>query len=1150
MKEHMAYLYIDTKKALSALCAIFAVGISTCVAATDIEQKPLLVADPLPPNIMFVLDDSGSMFRDDMPDEIGCSSAYSDNSRVIHYSYTGGYSTGNLLTDNERCESPDYNEIYYDPSVTYEAPVDENGDSLGDSNFYNAWINGFERNYTKNLSQWVQEETWEYQVYYDWGRERRGWYCDTIPVDNVCPNGSRRYDDDRDRDWRYWEYEDWVSVTEWRPFRYFVYDETNSSCSGPWDDDCYDAVYVDLNESDELQNVANWYSYYRTRLLIAKSGASLAFNDISPSYRLGWGSINKPGTINQNVRKYQNGRNDFYEWIDDIWSGYNYGTPLRRALGDIGEYYKTSHPYLIDPDTSDSGELSCRQNFTILMTDGYWNGDSASHSEARDENDNEDGPVITGAGGVSYQYTPVHPFRYDQSNNLADIAMYYWKNDLRPGDNNNQRNDVPASQRNPAFWQHMVTIGIGLGVIGAIEKDEAFDAIDTATEIDWSKGSSDEEKIDDLLHASVNSRGNFFSAKNPAQFTSGLKELLADIASRIGAGTSLSASAAELVAGTTLYNATYRSGDWSGALIAFNIDETSGEATSIKWSANFPLPANRKVFTHRVQGSNLDAVRLTSASNMDSDMQSALTAAVSVSNNAEHITSYLLGDRSREQNKPGGVFRNRPNGILGDIVHSSPIFVGKPDESLYKFSGWAERTSHVTFANSNSNRTPVIYVGANDGMLHAFSDATGSELFAFMPRAVVMNGIGSIADPDYDHRYFLDGALAVQDVYMHPNWKTVLVGTTGRAGSNSNDQVGKAIYALDVTSPDTFNEDNVMWEISHNAIGQITTKPVLAKLEDGHWYAILGNGYNSALGKPALIKIRLSTGAITVMEVNGSAGGGLAGPLVWDSDQDGTFDTAYAGDLEGRVWSFDLNGNNTPTVVYQAKDASGKAQPITATVTGSTDSNNKTWIFFGTGRYFNQTDMSNRDVQSWYGIRPEDTDSSTTRSNLKERTITSQGDISGYTGRIVSESVAGDMAGKLGWFMDLKVVGGTSEGERIVNPSLIRGDVLLGSTLIPIADACNPGGDGFVMAVDPFTGARLNRIYFDFNNDGLFDSQDKLNGASPSGLSVGRIPSAGIFISDNLFFNTDSGLQENIATNPGAGAGETERMSWREVVDE
>jgi len=224
MKEHMAYLYIDTKKALSALCAIFAVGISTCVAATDIEQKPLLVADQLPPNIMFVLDDSGSMFRDDMPDEIGCSSAYSDNSRVIHYSYTGGYSTGNLLTDNERCESPDYNEIYYDPSVTYEAPVDENGDSLGDSNFYNAWINGFERNYTKNLSQWVQEETWEYQVYYDWGRERRGWYCDTIPVDNVCPNGSRRYDDDRDRDWRYWEYEDWVSVTEWRPFRYFVYD--------------------------------------------------------------------------------------------------------------------------------------------------------------------------------------------------------------------------------------------------------------------------------------------------------------------------------------------------------------------------------------------------------------------------------------------------------------------------------------------------------------------------------------------------------------------------------------------------------------------------------------------------------------------------------------------------------------------------------------------------------------------------------------------------------------------------------------------------------------------------------------------------------------------------------------------------------------
>jgi type IV pilus assembly protein PilY1 len=512
--------------------------------------------------------------------------------------------------------------------------------------------------------------------------------------------------------------------------------------------------------------------------------------------------------------------------------------------------------------------------------------------------------------------------------------------------------------------------------------------------------------------------------------------------------------------------------------------------------------------------------------------------------------SYLLGDRSREQSQTNGIFRNRPNGILGDVVHSSPVFVGAPREELYKYTGWSEYGSYVTFAANNSNRTPVVYVGANDGMVHAFSDTNGTELFAFMPRAAVMHGVGAIADPDYDHRYFMDGGLTVQDVYLQPNWKTVLVGTTGRAGNNSADTSGKAIFALDVTNPASFDKNDVMWEISHNAIGQITTKPVIAKLDDGHWYAILGNGYNSALGKPALIKIRLSNGDMTVIEVTGNTGGGLAGPLVWDSNGDGTFDTAYAGDLEGRVWSFNLNTNATPSIVYQAKDASGNPQPITTTLTGSVDSNSKTWIFFGTGQYMTQADMSNRDVQTWYGIRPEETNASTTRANLRERTITEQADISGFIGRNVSAASPGDMSDRLGWFMDLRVSGSSALGERIVNPSMIRGDVLLGSTLIPIADACNPGGDGFIMAVDPFTGARLSRIYFDFNNDGQFNSQDLLNGVSPSGLSVGRIPSAGIFVGDNLFFNTDSGLQERIATNPGAGAGETERVSWREVVND
>lgn len=1087
-------------------CILAVSAIAPQAFGLEVEQKPLLVAEPLPPNIMFILDDSGSMRFGFMPDSL-VPNRYL-GSCTGRGNYAGASSTCFLnIGSRAALVSPDFNKIYYNPDVTYRPPFDKNGNRFPDSNFFSARVDGFSQG-SCTASSCIDLSN-NYRAIMD---------------DYYYYGSSGEY-------YRYG-----FTISPYGDAGGAFYFKFKAGCSDPSNINCYEMVDI---SASERTNFANWFSYYRNRLLLSKSGVSDAFNTLDEDYRLGYFSINKTGGSDfKSVLPFSASRSSFYDWIRNLSAGS--GTPLRSALKKAGDYFSIDHPYQINPTNSSEGTLSCRQNFAILMTDGYWSGDSPS---GIGNADNEAGDVITGPGGITYQYSPVDPFKDNQYPSLADVAMYYWKNDLRSGLNN----DVPASNFNPAFWQHMVTIGIGLGVVGNIDKDEAFAAINTQTSMPWD-ATTNAGKIDDLLHAAVNSRGNFFSAQNPQEFVDGLIGSLADIVSRIGANSALAANSFELLQGSTVYNAGYRSGDWSGSLTAFNIDPATGGIASTKWTANFPTPSNRKVFTNKVQGSNLQAERLTAASDLDSNMESALMDAVSVSNNADYIVSYLLGDRSREQSQTNGIFRNRPNGILGDVVHSSPVFVGAPSEDLYKYTDWPESSSHATFAADNSSRTPAIYVGANDGMVHAFSDTNGTELFAFMPRAAVMNGVGAIADPDYDHRYFMDGNLIVQDVYMQPNWKTVLVGTTGRAGSNTNDSTGKAIFALDVTNPGSFDQNDVMWEISHNAIGQITSKPVIAKLDDGYWYAILGNGYNSALGKPALIKIRLSNGDMTVIEVTGNTGGGLAGPLVWDSNGDGTFDTAYAGDLEGRVWSFNLNTNASPSIVYQAKDGSGNAQPITAPPTGSVDSNKKTWIFFGTGQYLTQADMSNRDVQTWYGIRPDETDENTTRAALKERTITEQADISGFTGRNVSAAETGDMTGRLGWFMDL-VVGNNPMGERIVNPLTIRGDVLLASTLIPIADACNPGGDGFSMAVDPFTGARLSRIYFDFNNDGQFDSQDLLNGVNPSGLSVGRIPSAAIFVGDNLYFNTDSGLQERIATNPGTGAGETDRLSWREVVN-
>lgn len=1221
--------FIFSRLRLSVVACSLFISLPAMAATVDIEQKPLLVNDPLPPNIMFILDDSGSMNWDHIPEGISCSnSLYDSNGRLSS-------------TDRYWCESAEYNQLYYNPDAEYKAPVNGVGDSMGQASFDNAWRNGFSNyrdNSTLDLYTWIPSASesseaaglppseWEFERH---SRKEVGIYCSDFSG-NVCTNLSIDDANQGNGDNRYWLESDyyfeqfsklddrglycsstpsngqcpyydleedntnssgsytrwWLVIGErdtstnpvlqegWKPFRYFVYNESASGCSDRSSSDyenasCYDVRYVPADPTDpskpaselahlsnayniwHMQNVANWYSYYRSRLMTAKSGISLAFDNLNPAYRLGYGRINRDSMIIADVRKFEDSRSGFYSWLHGENASGN--TPLPRALYRAGQYFADEHPYRINTENSSEGYLSCRQNFSILMTDGYWNEWDVSGS-ANDDHDDKNGNTITGPGGLTYRYTPVAPFEHD-GKNLADVAMYYWKTDLRTGSHDSAKNDVPTTSKDPAFWQHMVTIGIGLGVSGRVDKTEAFDAIDTQTVINWVEGDNNEDKIDDLLHTSVNGRGNYFSAQNPAEFVSGLEASLAEISSRIGSGSALAASSSQLQAGTTLFNASYRSGDWSGSLAAWALDPTTGELANRRWEASVPGHTGRSIYTAKTApNGSITSVLFSQESDLDADMRSALVNAFPGGTaSAQDLIDYLRGDQSREVSA-SGPFRNRASGVLGDIVHTTPVLVGAPDASRYKYTDWPEADSYASFASTHSSRSDMVYVSANDGMLHGFladnaSSNKGLEMFAYMPRAAIMNGLANLADPDYQHRYFVDGPLVAQDVYLGNQWRTVIIGTTGRAGNIGNDQTGKAIFALDVTDPSNLGSSSLLWEISHDDVGQITSPPVIARLDDGEWYAIFGNGYNSANDRAALIRVKLEDGTVTVIPGTSSASpNGLAGPLVWDLNGDGSADTAYAGDLEGNVYKFDLiNTASTPQIIYVAKDASGRRQPITAGMTGTEDDNGDTWIHFGTGKYLSIADMSNRDTQSWYGLKAEDITSLNTRADLKERTISSGSSLGDFTARTVSEAVSGDMANKKGWFIDFNA--SDAPGERIVLPSQIRGDVLIGYTVIPIADACNPGGDGFVMAVNPFTGGRLDRIYFDFNGDGEFNSADQLSGESPSGFSVGRIPSTGVFVDDDLHFNTDSAVSEVVATNPGTGSGDTDRISWREISE-
>ncbi|MFB3078276.1 MAG: pilus assembly protein, partial [Lysobacterales bacterium] len=277
-----------------------------------------------------------------------------------------------------------------------------------------------------------------------------------------------------------------------------------------------------------------------------------------------------------------------------------------------------------------------------------------------------------------------------------------------------------------------------------------------------------------------------------------------------------------------------------------------------------------------------------------------LTPAQQLQVGSDIVLNYVRGDRSNEG--PAGL-RVRSS-VLGDIIHSGPTYVGKPAAG-YNFGGY------LGFANANADRAARVYVGANDGMLHAFDALNGSEVYAYVP-SMVMGNLPKLAAQPYKHQYFVDGFLTVEDAQFGGSWHSVLVGGLG-AGD-------KGYYALDVTSPGAATEaeaaGKILWEFHSSSsgagnLGYGYSRPSIVRLNNGQWAAVVANGYMSASGAASLYLLDVQTGAvireITVPDLDGN---GLSSPTVIDANADGFVDTAYAGDLNGNLWKFDLKSSN------------------------------------------------------------------------------------------------------------------------------------------------------------------------------------------------------------------------------------------------
>lgn len=613
---------------------------------------------------------------------------------------------------------------------------------------------------------------------------------------------------------------------------------------------------------------------------------------------------------------------------------------------------------------------------------------------------------------------------------------------------------------------------------------------------------------------------NFYVASEADKMVASLRQAFESIAKKAeGSASSFASNSTKLDAGARTFQAQFVTGqnrEWAGRLYAYDVNATTGALTQA-WSAadQFPVwgPTNattnaRKIFYNN--GGSLAAFE---------GSVNGLSAAV---------VNYLRGDRSGEKSN-GGTFRNRLS-LLGDIVNSQPVYVGAPNSRLYMKSTFAGSSNYASFASVQATRTPVVYVGANDGMLHAFNASSGKELFAFVPTEGMakLSGALKYTDPAYEHTYTVDGAMTAADWYDGANWRTALVGTMGRGG--------KTVFALDVTNPAS---PTLMWEVNDAALGNNLGQPIVSQVADGQWKVLLGNGPNSSDGIAKLVVINMSNGSMSTISTATGSDNGLSGINAWSAAGNGLVDTVYAGDLKGNMWRFKLS-TGTASLLF----AAGATKPITAAPLVAVNPKTlQTWVFYGTGRYLNSADRANKNVQTWYGL----IDKGSTISGaggLEQVSVLNEGKVGGYDVRVI-ERVA--TTGEDGWYMNLLPSSGTAAGERMVVPNFFQGLTLIGTTRIPdSADVCSPTGKGYTMAIDPFTGGRLSGGFFDANGDGVIDSKDSLDGVPVSGIGYGSSPNNPIFIGDNMYTSLDDGTYDKTKTN--TNNGNIKRVSWRELI--
>jgi type IV pilus assembly protein PilY1 len=830
--------------------------------------------------------------------------------------------------------------------------------------------------------------------------------------------------------------------------------------------------------NEAIGNFANWFQYHRNRFLVTVAAMTEALVGIR-GVRVAQFQINNRVDVKMYDMDLKQDRAALYDKITSFQAsavlfpntpGVS-GTPNRDAVAHMGKQLQRT-------DDKAPIQAACQVNTGMLFTDGY-----TTQNTGPDTFGNADGALEA-------------PFSDIYGNTLADIVTAYYEGAETPLRKVNDgfalgKVPVPAScsegdpdpridcQEN----LHMRFQAIAYGPAGSIYGIQQAQTEDPfANPPDWNSLGSPKLKdtpivIDELWHATLNGRGKFVNADKPAEIAQAMKDALATTAATSFSGGN-AASSSRRGEGFLAYTPTYSTEDWTGDVSASTVNQDGTFAAKV-WSAAAKLEAldvaERKVYF----GAGKKVLKQFTFANIDDPVTAlGLPSDTPYGRSVEEIVNYLRGDHSLEQKFPGGVLRDRSSRI-GDIFGSQPEvlttagygYSGLPEEEGGGVSG---DSSYGKFVENKKNRTPVLFVGSNNGMLHAFNASAtedgGKELFSIIPNSVMKN-LGKLPDPNYVHRYFVDGTPVQGDAFNGSAWKTVLLAPTGAGGTS--------IVALDVTDPvASFDESNFLWEFSDPDLHETIGKPNIVLLQDGTWAAVFGSGLDwgdpidiNAVKKAHVFVVNLFTGdLISKFKIADPstklAADGVVNVAPIDTDFDLKADTIYAPTHGGYVFRLDvvdggaLALGNGGEPIFQAVNSMGRPLMITGGIDSFPHHIRGQMVFFGTGRYLLKNADTNPALaaEAFFGIwdDPAKSGVEVTRPELQLQKILNEQDVEGLTFRQIEDHPI-DWQTQRGWVVDLGVDGADPSGERFIgHPLVVLGKVIF-PTFTPPA-GCELGG--------------------------------------------------------------------------------------------